>query len=101
MQVDLNTPSITDSLADLIRERKLDEAVDDDLASKDPQFANHLAEYRRSRVFLSPFGYSVDSTVEQRDYLTTARAEWWQLQERDVNVVLFDSELERQCGFPR
>jgi hypothetical protein len=88
---------IDPSLTRLVERRHLDAAVDQQIASSDPTFRAYLDEERLGTV-KNGIETHIRGIAAHGDYLRSKRAEWWQAREAEVQVVIYDPALAKQCA---
>lgn len=85
--------------AQLVEQKKLDKAVDHELAAQDPMFARYLDTVERNTQEISPFeSRSASLPSEAVNYVRAKRAEWWKTRSAETKVVLNDPALASRCG---
>src|SRR5579883_586299 len=90
---------VADSNTKLVERRKLDEAVDRELAAQDPMFARYLDTVERNTQVISPFeSRSASLPPEAVNYVRAKRAEWWKARYAETKVVLNNPALASRCG---
>ncbi len=80
-----------------LEQRKLDEAVDAQLAAQDPRFRAALAEEQKSTVRRGAFAGSSRVSQAAFDYLKQKRNEFWQARYAQQQVTFNDPILAEQC----
>jgi hypothetical protein len=78
----------------LLEKRKLEDAIDNQLAAQDPQFRSDLAQLRQTRAaqYNNPWLERPGS-----DYMKQKRGEFWQAHYAQQQVTLNDPKLADQC----
>jgi hypothetical protein len=76
--------------------RKLEEAVDQQIAANDPVFRTYLKEFQASLEKSNFKYYSVPT--DHKQYMDQKRAEFWKAQASKLDVYLSDPSLAASCG---
>lgn len=83
----------------LLEKQRLDDAVDQEIASTDPTFRAYVDELHRNTTKPTPFSSTTKmQPLDQKKYIDTKRAEWWASRYAEVNLVLYDASIATQCG---
>jgi hypothetical protein len=83
----------------MIEKQRLDDAIDEAIASADPTFLEYLNEKKRATTIKSPLlTRSTGIPKAHESYLSSIRAQWWSARQSEVKVVLTDQPLAQQCG---
>jgi hypothetical protein len=88
--------SFTESLTNAARYRKLDDAVDEQIASTDSTFRQYLYEWREKAK--DPDLGRRWMPLDHKEYLDHARAKWWKDRLRQAKVALKDPSLVQRCA---
>jgi hypothetical protein len=82
----------------LIERRKLDQAVDNELAIQDSEFGKYVDLLHRSTHEMNPFESQMSAVPSaQLKYILRKRAEWWQNRYSETKVVINDPLLRQRC----
>ena len=98
MTPDAVAKGVATAIEHMARYRKLDSAVDQEIATRDPQFRTALGHWTASER-VEPNG-RVGHGIQQveKDYLEAQRAAWWRSRESKLTVTLNDPTLAARCN---
>jgi hypothetical protein len=81
----------------LLERKKLEEAVDAQLAAQDPTFRTYLAEEQKDTVRHGAFARSAVVPHTASTYLDQKRKEFWQARYAQQRITINDPNLAQQC----
>lgn len=79
-----------------VENQKLDNAIDEKIASSDPVFSRYLSELRAADADPGPRKHWMP--LDHKTYLDQTRAQWWAVERGKLDVSLNDSSLISACG---
>jgi hypothetical protein len=79
-----------------LERRKLDEAIDRDLAAHDPDFKAYLSEMQASQA-AHPDHQSFTIKADHYRYIKAKRDNWWKAQYSQVDILVTDKEEAGRC----
>lgn len=81
-----------------LEQKRLDDAVDNEIAANDVQFRSYLDEWRRNSVEVNPYETRTRAVpAAHLAYLQQARAEWWRTRTNEIGVSFTSAESVASC----